>query len=245
MCSHGDPLWIQTNELPKGFGGSTDAGGSQSILVQNGVVGDSVDEGRLLQLCNIMEANEPNLLPCFQRPELNESLGQTKQHESMHKLGEVGQEFSSLTPSSVGSFSKPNNSRTPPEVNDRHEPYVEPSLNMILGTPSRTSNFVLPLSSRVADVREHNKTPSPSFEPQRSRPILPKPLKPGPSLSSESNKGVVPPMRIARPPGEGRGKSQLLPRYWPRITDQELEQLSGEYPYLILFLFFFLAFPLF
>nr|KYP48378.1 B3 domain-containing transcription repressor VAL2 [Cajanus cajan] len=33
-----------------------------------------------------------------------------------------------------------------------------------------------------------------------------------------------------RPPAEGRGRNQLLPRYWPRITDQELQQISGEYP---------------
>lgn len=39
-------------------------------------------------------------------------------------------------------------------------------------------------------------------------------------------------LRVARPPGEGRGRNQLLPRYWPRITDQELKQInSGEYPF--------------
>ncbi|XP_020596220.1 B3 domain-containing protein Os07g0563300-like isoform X2 [Phalaenopsis equestris] len=27
-----------------------------------------------------------------------------------------------------------------------------------------------------------------------------------------------------------RARSHLLPRYWPRITDQELQQISGEYP---------------
>lgn len=38
-------------------------------------------------------------------------------------------------------------------------------------------------------------------------------------------------IRVARPPGEGRGKNQLLPRYWPRITDQELQLLTTkEYP---------------
>ncbi|XP_048135875.1 B3 domain-containing transcription repressor VAL1-like isoform X2 [Rhodamnia argentea] len=34
--------------------------------------------------------------------------------------------------------------------------------------------------------------------------------------------------QVPRPPAEGRGKNQLLPRYWPRITDQELQQLSGD-----------------
>lgn len=35
------------------------------------------------------------------------------------------------------------------------------------------------------------------------------------------------PIRVARPPGEGRGRNQLLPRYWPRITDQELQQITS------------------
>ncbi|KAK2632500.1 hypothetical protein EUGRSUZ_L01474 [Eucalyptus grandis] len=30
---------------------------------------------------------------------------------------------------------------------------------------------------------------------------------------------------------QARGRNQLLPRYWPRITDQELQQISGEYPF--------------
>jgi hypothetical protein len=39
------------------------------------------------------------------------------------------------------------------------------------------------------------------------------------------------PVRVARPPIEGRGRNQLLPRYWPRITDQELQQITArEYP---------------
>ena len=33
------------------------------------------------------------------------------------------------------------------------------------------------------------------------------------------------PLRVARPP-PGGGKSQLLPRYWPRMTDQELQLLT-------------------
>ncbi|KAK4795620.1 hypothetical protein SAY86_027946 [Trapa natans] len=35
-------------------------------------------------------------------------------------------------------------------------------------------------------------------------------------------------IRNGRPRGDLRGKNQLLPRYWPRITDQELQQISGE-----------------
>ncbi|KAL6656773.1 hypothetical protein ACP70R_004553 [Stipagrostis hirtigluma subsp. patula] len=37
-------------------------------------------------------------------------------------------------------------------------------------------------------------------------------------------------MRNGRPRIDPKARSQLLPRYWPRITDQELQHLSGEYP---------------
>lgn len=37
-------------------------------------------------------------------------------------------------------------------------------------------------------------------------------------------------IRIGRPRADARGRSQLLPRYWPRFTDEELQQISGKYP---------------
>ncbi|KAL6856119.1 hypothetical protein ACP4OV_018921 [Aristida adscensionis] len=37
-------------------------------------------------------------------------------------------------------------------------------------------------------------------------------------------------MRNGRPRIDPKARSQLLPRYWPRITDQELQHLSTEYP---------------
>lgn len=37
-------------------------------------------------------------------------------------------------------------------------------------------------------------------------------------------------LRNGRARGDARGRSQLLPRYWPQITDEELRQISGEYP---------------
>lgn len=42
-------------------------------------------------------------------------------------------------------------------------------------------------------------------------------------------------IRNARPRADARGRSQLLPRYWPRFTDQELQQISGEYPFVSFF----------
>ncbi|KAH6555175.1 hypothetical protein KP509_1Z276200 [Ceratopteris richardii] len=46
--------------------------------------------------------------------------------------------------------------------------------------------------------------------------------------SLEKEASSQPTVRIARPPSEGRGKNQLLPRYWPRVTDQELQLLTAK-----------------
>lgn len=46
--------------------------------------------------------------------------------------------------------------------------------------------------------------------------------------------------RNGRPRADGRGRSLLLPRYWPRFTDEELQQISGKYPSVkYCFLYFF------
>ncbi|MCO5551937.1 hypothetical protein L7F22_005444 [Adiantum nelumboides] len=64
----------------------------------------------------------------------------------------------------------------------------------------------------------HIQRPWISQKPQNHPP---KSLEKEPSSQSAS-------ARVARPPGEGRGKNQLLPRYWPRITDQELQLLTTK-----------------
>jgi hypothetical protein len=56
------------------------------------------------------------------------------------------------------------------------------------------------------------------------------PFRVGEGATFDPTRDMFPHLRVARPPAEGRGRNQLLPRYWPRITDQELQQISGEYP---------------
>ncbi|KAL3683532.1 hypothetical protein R1sor_001554 [Riccia sorocarpa] len=65
----------------------------------------------------------------------------------------------------------------------------------------------------------------------RHRQLLPRPHQSG-TASPTSNAEVksseaAGSVRVARPPGQGRGRNQLLPRYWPRITDQELQQITS------------------
>jgi hypothetical protein len=166
-----------------------------------------------------------------ERANANGCLGQFRQEEIRHAIGDIGTGFSNMTLPSVGSskFTNPDNMSSLLDMRDMHCSLSEPSLSMALGAPSGTTNFA-PFPGGAVEGREQGKTPSSFQQGQRSRPILPKPSKPGLLSSSENNKGSASELRIARPPAEGRGKNQLLPRYWPRITDQELQQLSGEYP---------------
>lgn len=75
---------------------------------------------------------------------------------------------------------------------------------------------------------EQSITPSAYYQYQRQSKIPPKVSYASPSTGSESSKDMHPQIRISRPPGEGRGRNQLLPRYWPRSTDQELQLISRD-----------------
>ncbi|XP_022158437.1 B3 domain-containing protein Os07g0679700 isoform X2 [Momordica charantia] len=182
-----------------------------------------------------MEASETDHFQQPQRVDRIASPVQNKRENFRSPFEEVGTSFFNMTKLSVkrqppvGSimYSKLDTSRPLLELKDMQESLSRPSLNMTLGVPSGAPNFVVPVSGSAAE--EDEKSILPSFQQgQRSRPIFPKPLKTGATVNSEARKGMVPMVRIARPPAEGRGKNQLLPRYWPRITDQELEQLAGD-----------------
>ncbi|PQP98502.1 hypothetical protein Pyn_34889 [Prunus yedoensis var. nudiflora] len=96
---------------------------------------------------------------------------------------------------------------------------------MSLGAPLGKAN---PVPAAMFDEREHSKTSSPLLPGARSRNLFPKPPKLALGAGLEENSTIASHARVARPPAEGRGRNQLLPRYWPRITDQELQQISGD-----------------
>ncbi|KAM1602139.1 hypothetical protein ACFX1Z_028884 [Malus domestica] len=217
------PRVIQNDDVLNGFGGLkiSNSGDQQSTVPQNGALSDTANEGKLLQLCQVMEANESNLSSQSQRGDINVSPVQSKQEEVTYPKGEVGPGFSSITRPSIGSltFAKPDNGRIMIEVKDMNNPSSEPSLSMTLGGPSATPNFAQPFTGGILEGRDKSKMPSSFQQGQKIRPILPRPLRPPSPVHH---------VRVARPPSEGRGKSQLLPRYWPRITDQELQKLAGD-----------------
>lgn len=127
-------------------------------------------------------------------------------------------------------FAKPSDDRPNIGIRDVQEPQIMPSLNISLGTASDSPNFSL--ARPPGGIEEGEKSRPPLIQPMhKPRQILPKPAKANVPKSSEANKGPPSQKRIARPPVEARLRSQLLPRYWPRITDQELQKLSGEYPH--------------
>ncbi|XP_038707113.1 B3 domain-containing protein Os07g0679700-like isoform X2 [Tripterygium wilfordii] len=225
-------MQTQNDEAPKGFG-SLPLNGAKDLrpnLAENEAVGDNVDGGRLTQFCRITEANEPNFLHQIHRADTNTSLGQLQRENFVHSKSEVGTGFSNATQVLVESskFSKPDSRRPLLENVKTDGSLAQASLSMTLAAPSAASSSGLPFRGVLLGEKEQIRAPSLFQQGQRSRPILPKPLKNVLAMSSDNNKGVVPELRIARPPGEGRGKTQLLPRYWPRITDQELQQISGD-----------------
>ncbi|XP_058195475.1 B3 domain-containing protein Os07g0563300-like isoform X1 [Rhododendron vialii] len=83
-----------------------------------------------------------------------------------------------------------------------------------------TSHFSLSVSSLSPnDANDQTKVPGTAAPRPTPTPVI---GKIGAGLSGETQ------IRNGRPRGEARPRTQLLPRYWPRITDQELQKISGD-----------------
>jgi hypothetical protein len=110
-----------------------------------------------------------------------------------------------------------------PEIRYRSSP-VQTNLTISLAPspPSKSPNFYR------FDERDMSKSISSFHQGSKSRHLLPR--APKSVIVGDANiaNTVASQIRIARPPVEGRVKNQLLPRYWPRITEQELQQISGD-----------------
>lgn len=194
----------------------------------------SVDEGKLMQLCRVVEASQSSRCPQAQRDSIASCNGPNSQ-EVQGLFREADMRFSNvMKPSSHPlTFTTLENNRPTWENKNMHDLLA---LSMSLATPSE--NTVLPSATGTVEGRHEGKASSPFHQGQRSRPILAKRSKTGLTMNLETNNVTISQPRVARPPAEWRGKNQLLPRYWPRITDQELEQLSGEYP-LYIYIYYF------
>lgn len=183
---------------------------------------DSLDNKRFLCLGNNIEEREPRFIPWPQMDDANASLGKL-QLDVERPLQIVDTGVSKVSHPHIGSpnFQKSTEKKFNLRTKDLHQPF-----NISLGTPSDSSGFGLPLPS---DVEARDKIRKPLHQPgQMPRHTLPKAARPNLPQGSEANESLDSQIRIARPPAEGLIRNQLLPRYWPRITDQELQKLSGD-----------------
>ncbi|XP_022861742.1 B3 domain-containing transcription repressor VAL2-like isoform X1 [Olea europaea var. sylvestris] len=103
-----------------------------------------------------------------------------------------------------------------------HKSLIQTNLSIALSASANAN----PSNGVVADERESSIS---SFHQGcRPRHLFQRPPSSILSAGLETNSSTISQLRVARPPVEGRVKNQLLPRYWPRITDKELQQISGD-----------------
>ncbi|GFY81683.1 HSI2-like 1 [Actinidia rufa] len=225
-CTRTSGLQPTSNdENPKGLSMSTTNNNSEKQLtsVDNKVDGDNVTAMNHEQLDNSDVRNGlKDLLPSH-----NDDAhgGQIKGEEVLPPRGEVGNMSSSnFNQVSIGSSeaAKVDIYKANTGIKDLYESLAQTNLTIALASPSGNSNHA------VVEDRELGKTISSFQQVSRSRQLLPKPPKAILATGLETNASMVPQIRVARPPAEGRLKNQLLPRYWPRITDQELQLISGD-----------------
>ncbi|KAL1545098.1 B3 domain-containing transcription repressor VAL1-like isoform X1 [Salvia divinorum] len=190
-------------------------------VVENGIDDVNFSTQRLLQLTKAIGAIDG----CS-------GLEQLTHADPLLKTRQSSTRVPNLTQQSSSTFFKTDNSRPRDGVKNIYESLAQPSINFSLTTPSSSPITILPFPGGIAEGSEQSKGSL-----QQALNVLPKPPKPIPTVGSEVNKGTVLQARVARPPAEGRGRNQLLPRYWPRITDQELQQLSGDLKSIIVPLF--------
>ncbi|KAL7172997.1 hypothetical protein ACSBR2_032460 [Camellia fascicularis] len=225
------PIQIPNNDISHGFGPFTanNIGDLQSSYVEHRMGGISLDKEKFTQLSKSMNANELSHCPQTQRGDTNASIEQIKREEIVFPNGEVRAGFSDLIRRSVGSsiFAIPKNNRPILGEKDMYKSLAQPSTSLIFSNPLETPYSVLPSLGGAVEGSEQNKVP-PVKQGKKTRLILPKPPKTGLTVGSGANRGMVSQTRVLRLPDEGRGCNQLLPRYWPRVTDEELQQISGD-----------------
>ncbi|KAF4393986.1 hypothetical protein G4B88_025955 [Cannabis sativa] len=199
----------------------------QHISSNDQLDGNNNDSIKFMKLSNDTEGIGLRHLLQSQHEETNGLFRKMKQEE-VPPVGEAGNTYlSSLNQGSNGSSeaAKAELRKASIGTNDIYDALPQTNLTMTLGGPLGNSNSS---PGAIVDEREQSKTSSLFLQGARSRHLLPKPPRSTVGTSLEGNTNMAPQVRVARPPAEGRGRNQLLPRYWPRITDQELQQISGD-----------------
>ncbi|KAK8556552.1 hypothetical protein V6N13_064575 [Hibiscus sabdariffa] len=210
------------DEKPNGFGIlKGDAGQIHSKTADNQLSSFGNENLKLIQLNDNAESIGLRQLLQLHNDDSSRSLGKMKQEEVFSPAIDIGSTCLSNTNQTLNgsvhavksTISQANIAETSPQTN----------LSISLGGSLGIQNVFL---GSVVD--EKGKVSSVLQQASKSPQLLPKPPKPVLAAGLEENASMVPQIRVARPPVEGRGRNQLLPRYWPRITDQELQQISGD-----------------
>lgn len=215
-------IHMDEDERPNGYGAlkADDVAELQSTSIENQLSCGDFEKMKILQLNNNAENIRLRNLLQLQTDDPSTSLGHMKQAKVLQQ-GEPGTScFSNFNQASHGLTyaAKPDISKA-----TGYESLVHTNLSISLGTPLGNQNNFL-----NSVVEDKIKVSSIWPQPPKSRHLLPKPPKSALATGLEANAGMVSQIRVARPPADGRGRKELLPRYWPRITDQELQQLSGN-----------------
>ncbi|XP_027175134.1 B3 domain-containing transcription repressor VAL2-like isoform X2 [Coffea eugenioides] len=205
-----------------------DGGGKQFTTVGSQSNVGITDKMKLVQFGDDAGSSDQSQLFLSQTDDRIESLGQRKMKENFLTSGEFGSPFLSVlnqTSVEAAQNAQLNEYKEYMPIKDTHGSSVQTNLTI---SPPATSGDKIFLPAVVAEERPLNKKSSSFLQGSRSRHLLPKPVKSIMAAGLEANVSSLTQLRVARPPVEGRIKNQLLPRYWPRITDQELRQISGD-----------------
>lgn len=106
-----------------------------------------------------------------------------------------------------------------------------PIITYLRNNPSATSHGLAAPLPLLSEKHESTRVSSSRPYQQRHASLLAKDVFSDCHNSAESGGQPQNQVHNGKPRAEGQGRNQLLPRYWPRITDQELQQISGEYPF--------------
>nr|QDX18307.1 B3 domain-containing protein Os07g0679700-like isoform X2 [Cymbidium sinense] len=223
------------------------ANGSSELQITSSVriiTDDATTKCNLMQLGRNIDVNGYSTILLSQRENTNGSFSHVKQEEvALYRgdRGDLGRSgCSGKGQGLLGLSQDPHGSDSKDALKDYlSNPLANASLSMSLGSPntvnileacSNTGTRQIALSHHgiIDDGRDQNKVLTTFQNAHRARHVLPKLPKASHGVTLDASKELVPQMRVARPPAEGRGRNQLLPRYWPRITDQELQQISGD-----------------
>ncbi|KAL8517046.1 hypothetical protein ACS0TY_015324 [Phlomoides rotata] len=154
----------------------------------------------------------------------SQNIDARKLEDDLAGSGEIGYKLlSSSNQTSIGPSKNYDTLQESKIAKSVHIPLVQTNLSISLSVSSNSNA----LSEVVAEERQLNTAISSFHQGCRPRHLLPR----VPTILAsglETNSSSISQLRVARPPVEGRVKNQLLPRYWPRITDQELQQISGD-----------------